>query len=213
MHLEELKLQTTEVKKMSIPEGFRLGGWVYILSNEHMPGIYKVGMTTNSPAIRAKELSSSTGVPSAFKVEASFHCDNPSFSEREIHEALSGCRVNSSREFFSIELKELKDICEQSCQVRANEPVEYMAMNYDVISFERLADLNVFELIEDTGLNVFGDRLAIAERLIRIGAERVFEMNGMYCSMVFHEGEGFLIQNAEYQYVMAQQEAELTAEK
>lgn len=213
MHLDDLKLQTTEVKMMSIPEGFRLGGWVYILSNEHMPGIYKVGMTTTSPAVRAKELSSSTGVPSPFKVEASFHCDNPSFSEREIHETLSDCRVNSSREFFSIELKELKEVCGQSCQVRVNEPVEYMAMTYDLISFERLSELDIEALIEDTKLNVFGDRLAIAERLIRLGAERVSEMNGMHRSMVFHEGEGFLIQNAEYQYVMAQQEAEPAMEK
>ena len=50
-----------------------LDGWVYILSNELMPGIYKVGMTTIDPVVRAKEISRGTGVPGPFKVEKSFH--------------------------------------------------------------------------------------------------------------------------------------------
>ena len=38
-------------------------GWVYILTNEAMPGLVKIGYTMNDPAIRAEELSSDTGVP------------------------------------------------------------------------------------------------------------------------------------------------------
>ena len=38
-------------------------GWVYILTNEAMPGLVKIGWTMQDPAIRAEELSDSTAVP------------------------------------------------------------------------------------------------------------------------------------------------------
>ena len=43
-------------------------GWVYVLTNEAMPGIVKVGHTMNDPVIRAETLSGDTGVPLPFDV-------------------------------------------------------------------------------------------------------------------------------------------------
>ena len=77
MHLGEIEKQPDILQSMEIPADFRMAGWVYVLSNEFMPGIYKIGMTTTSPATRAKELSSATGVPAPFKIEAAYHCDDP----------------------------------------------------------------------------------------------------------------------------------------
>lgn len=49
-------------------------GFIYILSNKSMPGIYKVGITTNSVRQRATELSS-TGVPTEFSIEKIFEVE------------------------------------------------------------------------------------------------------------------------------------------
>jgi hypothetical protein len=46
-------------------------GYLYCMSNPSMPGILKVGMTKTSektPDLRAKELSTPSGVPSPYKV-------------------------------------------------------------------------------------------------------------------------------------------------
>ncbi len=43
-------------------------GFVYILGNQAMPGIYKVGTTKFSPHRRAEELSRGTGVPHEYEV-------------------------------------------------------------------------------------------------------------------------------------------------
>ncbi len=41
-------------------------GYVYILVNPTFTGYAKIGKTTKDPAIRTKELSSSTGVPAPY---------------------------------------------------------------------------------------------------------------------------------------------------
>jgi hypothetical protein len=202
MYLNEPKMQIEEVDHIAVPSDFRLGGWVYILSNDCMPGIYKVGMTTNSPSARAKELSSSTGVPIPFNVEASFHCDNPAEAEASIHLALKEERVNESREFFKIEISELKNVCREFCQASADESVAELAMQYDFISFEVLDELNVSELFHDIGIATFGDKLAIAERLIRLGAVHfIDEYIYHHRSIVFINDGIYSIRNLEAQHV------------
>ena len=44
-------------------------GWIYILSNKTMPGLFKIGHTKNNPEERAKEISRAAGVPVPFEVE------------------------------------------------------------------------------------------------------------------------------------------------
>ncbi|WP_220385717.1 GIY-YIG nuclease family protein, partial [Klebsiella pneumoniae] len=68
MHLDAITKQVGVMTTMEVPQQFRMEGWVYVLSNPCMPGIYKVGMTTTSPEVRARELSSATGVPAPFKI-------------------------------------------------------------------------------------------------------------------------------------------------
>lgn len=208
MHLNSFERQPGILEEMAIPPDFRMAGWVYILSNEYMPGIFKVGMTTTSPETRAKELSSATGVPYPFKVEAAFHCEDPSKSEREIHEVLENERINESREFFKDDLEALKYECECLCEAKVNDNVEDLAMRYDVISFEKLSNLNLPDLFEDIGISVFGDRLAIAERLIRIGAEVVNEnFNNRGLALVFDDNKAFAVMDAESSFRIREEEA------
>jgi hypothetical protein len=80
----------------------RIAGYVYILSNETMPGLMKIGFTERTVAERISELSAHTGVPSPYKEEASFPVAEPSKIERLIHDSLSPYRHREDREFFRL---------------------------------------------------------------------------------------------------------------
>jgi hypothetical protein len=82
-----------------------VSGFIYILSNDHMPGLLKIGMTTRAVADRVAELNSATGVPTAFTVEACFECEDPASDEMELHKLLDAHRV-PGREFFRISLED-----------------------------------------------------------------------------------------------------------
>jgi len=80
-------------------------GYVYILTNPTMPGIVKIGKTTREPEARLKELNSATGVAMPFKLEMAIETNNPSLTERIIHEQLTDNRINKRREFFKVTVK------------------------------------------------------------------------------------------------------------
>lgn len=77
--------------------------YIYILSNEAMPGLVKIGSTALPPEERAKQLST-TGVPQPFIVEEYWEqeCVDILVLERKIHSHLKQWRMASNREFFSL---------------------------------------------------------------------------------------------------------------
>lgn len=76
-------------------------GFVYMLRNDYMPDVVKIGCTERSPHRRAAELSKATGVPTPFQVVCYIEVRDHERCEREIHDWLSAHRVPSNREFFS----------------------------------------------------------------------------------------------------------------
>ena len=74
---------------------------VYILTNEAMPGLIKIGYTDKSIEERMKELSRHTGVPLPFSCFYAIQTDNKNL-EKMIHEMFDDTRLSSSREFFTI---------------------------------------------------------------------------------------------------------------
>lgn len=74
-------------------------GFVYVISNEAMPGMVKFGVTQTSPAQRAKELVS-TGVPAQFDVDYFCVVYNPYDLETTVHNALGEHRARG--EWFAI---------------------------------------------------------------------------------------------------------------
>jgi len=84
--------------------------WIYILSNPTIPDTLKIGYTNLSPELRAKQISSSTGVVVPFKVEWAFRCFDGSLMENEVHIALKEYRISNQREFFQVDLEEAKNI-------------------------------------------------------------------------------------------------------
>ena len=76
-------------------------GFVYVLTNESMPGLVKIGQTQKGIRRRVKELSASTGVPTPFQVNALFASKDPPSDERAAHASLAEYRT-SGREFFRL---------------------------------------------------------------------------------------------------------------
>ena len=78
--------------------------WVYVMVNQSIPGISKVGMTTTSVTQRAKELSSQTSSITPWYPVFSFKVGNAYMLEKEVHQYLEdkGVRVNNRREGFEI---------------------------------------------------------------------------------------------------------------
>ena len=89
-------------------------GYVYILQNDSMPGLLKIGKTARNSRERAKELSSSTSVPTPFRVVFELSSDRYEILEREVHNKLSRHRVGDNREFFKctagIAIKAIQEI-------------------------------------------------------------------------------------------------------
>lgn len=87
-------------------------GYVYVMINPSCEGLVKIGKTTKDPEERAKDLSSATGVATPFIVVYKRLFNDCSIAETLIHRLLEerGCRVNKSREFFSIDISEAIDV-------------------------------------------------------------------------------------------------------
>lgn len=77
-------------------------GIVYVLTNEAMPGLVKIGYTKRNIDNRLNELYS-TGVPLPFKCEYACFTHDIEQLERALHAAFEPQRVNPNREFFAIE--------------------------------------------------------------------------------------------------------------
>lgn len=66
-------------------------GWIYIISNEAMPGIVKIGYSTKDPKLRAEELNH-TGSPHPYIVEYEILIEEPFQMEQKVHKILSSKR-------------------------------------------------------------------------------------------------------------------------
>ncbi|GLI92748.1 GIY-YIG nuclease family protein [Methylocystis echinoides] len=80
---------------------------VYVLINEAMPGLVKIGMTTSDLGQRIRSLYTS-GVPLAFELFFACEVANAAFVEKQLHEAFGDHRVSKSREFFRIAPERVK---------------------------------------------------------------------------------------------------------
>lgn len=79
-------------------------GTIYILTNEAMEGVVKVGKTTKPVEARMKELDT-TGIPLPFECYFAGRVDNIDHVEKQLHDAFDDHRIRPRREFFSISPK------------------------------------------------------------------------------------------------------------
>jgi hypothetical protein len=76
-------------------------GFVYVLTNESLPGIVKIGVTSDLPEDRSHKLYT-TGVPTPFDVAFRATTSRPEEVERKTHKLLKAHRINPRREFFKV---------------------------------------------------------------------------------------------------------------
>jgi hypothetical protein len=93
-------------------------GFIYVLTNQYMPCLVKIGMTTQSVKKRMSNLYG-TGVPVQFECVFAFRVPVEDVRKVEdfIHSAYADKRVNPHREFFKIDdldqlLKWLHKVCD-----------------------------------------------------------------------------------------------------
>lgn len=111
-------------------------GFIYILGNESMPGIYKIGFTLSHPKARMDQLSSATACPTPFYMVACFGTVDARYTEGLMHSELSRYRVNQSREFFRLSLAQVQDAI-RSNHDGSSEMVFIGSLNFDVETEER----------------------------------------------------------------------------
>ena len=100
-------------------------GFVYVLTNESMPGLVKIGYTERTVEERIKELSQPTGVPTPFECFFAVEVENPQAVEKKIHDGLHDARKNLSREFFEIapeRVRSLMQLPEHKVYVLTGDP-------------------------------------------------------------------------------------------
>jgi hypothetical protein len=85
-------------------------GFVYVMQNESMPNLFKIGHTLKSPMQRAIDLTRHSGVPNDFEVLFYCECIDPNKFEFDVHRILDEKRYTSNREFFKLSINELKEL-------------------------------------------------------------------------------------------------------
>lgn len=121
--LENLKLKpllkNKELRLKFLKRVFRLtNGYVYVLGNDLMPDLYKVGWTERNPEERARELSG-TGVPSPYKVIFSIITKLDMKIEKDIHKKLDQYRYRKDKEFFKTDIGIIKSVIAETIESKA----------------------------------------------------------------------------------------------
>jgi len=89
-------------------------GFIYVLTNEHMPNLVKIGMSRRPVEERVKELSANTGVPSPFEIQAYYPSTDPEAHEASVHQRLEQFRV-PAREFFKCDVRQALSVVRAVC--------------------------------------------------------------------------------------------------
>lgn len=76
---------------------------IYLLTNEAMPNLVKIGRTGDSVAARIAALSSSSGVPLPFECHFAAEVKDCAKLEKTLHQLFADVRTNPKREFFKVD--------------------------------------------------------------------------------------------------------------
>lgn len=125
---------------------------VYVLTNEAMPGLIKIGRTTTTVEQRMRELDTSS-IPLPFICYYAAIVRNANIVERKLHDAFGDHRVRLSREFFrldpfraksALELAALEDVTPRNDVVDSIEDGEALQRATDRRGFFRFSSADIY---------------------------------------------------------------------
>lgn len=120
-------------------------GYLYILKNSSFgANVLKIGLTTRTPDVRAKEIyAGSTGVPLPFEVAEAYSVADCALAEKRVHERLKIYRLSNRREFFRLTLQvstaTVLEVCTQiNHELNVNSPQKFAFCSNEVNSRRRV---------------------------------------------------------------------------
>jgi hypothetical protein len=155
------------------------GGIIYVLTNEAMPNMVKIGRTSGeSVERRVAELSRATGVPVRFRVAIARRVHDAGLIEKALHVAFGPDRVNPAREFFQIDVHRVVQLIKsypgtditpqvEAAAEREIERVEPGAVKAEAIYSKRRPPLNFLEMA-----------IPLGAQLIHVDTEETAEVIG-----------------------------------
>lgn len=106
-NISESYIRGSFANREDVPTGPNYG-FIYVMRNpQYERDIYKIGLTTRTPDVRANDLSRTSGVIDYFAVMQDWEVTDCVTAEKEIHKRLAPFRVTDRREFFKVQYKEI----------------------------------------------------------------------------------------------------------
>lgn len=131
-------------------------GYVYVLTNESMPGLLKIGRTIRCVDGRANELYQ-TGVPTPFKVIFSILSPDCEALEDLAHKKFAKFRVNPAREFFSASASDVLDYLQDEVRYQVECLVDEFLPDHVIVDPDLFVDLgglktSFYKMVDEYGL-------------------------------------------------------------
>jgi hypothetical protein len=150
---------------------------VYVLTNEAMEGLVKIGRTTTSIEQRVRELDN-TSVPLPFQCFYAGEVKDSAFVESRLHQAFISSRVRGNREFFRIDPNQVK------AAIQIADPID-VTPRVDVV-----VDASDVQALEKAAVNEERrSRLRFTELGIPVGAILTFTKDPSYNCLVVSDGK------------------------
>jgi hypothetical protein len=150
---------------------------IYVLTNEAMDGLVKIGRTTTSVEQRIRELDN-TSVPLPFQCFYAGEVKDSAFVESHLHQAFSDKRVRSNREFFRIDPNQVK------AAIQIADPAD-VTPRVDVV-----VDASDVQALKKAAANEERrSRLRFTELGVPVGAVLTFTKDPAYTCTVVSDGK------------------------
>lgn len=150
---------------------------IYILTNEAMYGLVKIGRTTTSVEQRIKELDN-TSMPLPFQCFFAGEVTDSASVESNLHKAFSNARVRNNREFFRIDPNQVR-----SAIMLAN-PKDVTPKSDVVVDASDVQALQKASIAQDRR-----SRLKFTELGVPVGATLIFVKDESIVCTVVADGE------------------------
>ena len=160
--------------RLKINGALHMSSIVYVLSNEAMPNLVKIGIATDINE-RARQLYS-TGVPLPFTCEYAGVVENASQVEKALHFAFGHNRLHDRSEFFEIEPSQAIVLLKLlfTDEATAALGVHETAVVAELIGELKKQGLGIFLISHDTReMMELCDQVSVMKNGQMVGAERV----------------------------------------